>query len=385
MPVEDLEGLMQQVVVDSGLAEEGDFGELVGTAEEEETQVVPPAEEEPAPAATTEEEQPAAEQVTKPAEGEAATTADEDELDRELAGLGINAKDGQGRETRIRYSRFKKMWANREAKLKGDFEATGKKSVEQLQQQVQERDRRLSEVDVTNNLIQTNPGFYLQALLAVRPDYKDAIVQMAQQLTGGKLEAPANGPAGGADDDPMPQPDGVWPDGTKGYTPEGLAKRDEWFQRRIINQVDQRFKQQYGKPLETIQHRERMAAEQQMNARRVQQNVEIARKTYGAIFDKDFGQLGNINPDSQIMKVLNEHRNAQGQITIGFLEACALALVPQMQADRNTMREDLLKELQNRPAAARRSPAPAQVASKAEPPSTVEGIIAEQMRRANMI
>lgn len=383
MSIEDLIG---EAVTSAGLAEADEFGELV------------PVEEAPAePSEETQTETLTEEEVPTAAASEAATTedktdqksgAEEDDLDKFFAGQGIQPKDGQGREGRIRYTRMKKMWGNREQQLRTELTSAHEKTLGDIRQQIAERDRRLSEIDVTNRLIVENPTFYLQSLLAVRPEYKDAIVAAAKQF--GLSAAPERA---AVEEDPRPTPDVKFADGSLGYSDHGLQKLLDWNTRQAVKQAQAGFEKTYGQPIQTLQQRDQQLRQQQqeiaardMHARRVQQNVEMARKVYGRAFDDDFGTLGNIKPDSAIMKVMNDHKDPRtGQVTIGFLEACAMALIPKMQADRNKIREEVTTELRQRPAAARRAAPAAHVASSTETPSTVEGIITDQMRKAGML
>lgn len=372
--MDGIDDIIGNAAIESGIVESNDQGELVATEDE-----TPIGEETPE---TSPEETSEGTTQTEETPPEEAATSSEDDLDRELMSLGILPKDTHGRETRMRYSRIKKMWANKKAALDSEFKSQREKADTDWKRQVADREARLADFEQANRLIASNPMFYLQSLIAVRPEYRDHILAFAKQQ-GGTTAAAAS--AIQQTDDPRPQPDGVFPDGTKGYTPEGLQKLEEWNRRQTIRDVEERMAQKYGKPIETFQTERRANQERNLAARRVQENVSRARQVYGQAFIDDFGELGNIKADSQVMKVLNEHRDAQGRVTITFMDACAMALIPKFQADRNKMREEITEELKRAPAAARRSAPGAAVASKPAKSDTVEGLIAEEARRVGMI
>jgi hypothetical protein len=378
-----LEDLIGNAVTEAGLAEPDEFGELVATDETPDTPTTPETEEAATPAVEGE-EAPAVE--TTPEVPGTPSQPVEDELDKELQELGIQSKDGQGRESRIRYGRVRKMLDNQKKKLTAELTGTHAKSSGELRTQIQQRDERLQHVDATNRIIVQNPGFYLQTLMSVRPEYKQAILDLASQMGGGGTVQPGQQPAKPGADDPMPQPDASYPDGTPGYSLKGLEARDAWNRRQAVREVEGRFDQKYGQPLERINQENRMSAERTLHQNRVQANVNRAQEVYGQLFTDDFGTLGNIKKDSAVMAMMQRHTDPQtGQCSISFQDACAMALIPKLQADRNKVREDVIEEIRKRPAAAKRSTPAAQVSSTPTAPQNLEDVIAGEMRKHNMM
>ena len=167
-----------------------------------------------------------------------------------------------------------------------------------------------------------------------------------------------------------------------GYDENGLKQLEGWIQRQAVKNAVAAVDAKYGKPLQEITQERRAAAERQMNLQTVERNVAAAQKAFGKTFTDDFGQLGRINPNSEVMKVINANPG------MPFLEACAIALVPRLQGDRNKQREELLKELdaagKNRQAAGRLAPSTNQLPAKPANLSP-EDIIRQEMQNSGLI
>jgi len=373
----DLDELIGDAVVEAGLAERDDMGEFTETVEETPT---PELEETSAPGA--EEEAPAAEateeEAGKEGAGKKTPDAEGDELDKELQSLGIQPKDARGGESRIRYTRVRKIWDNWKNRLTSELTEKHGKAVKELEARATANAERLTYMDNVEKLINTDPRRYIDLLVMAQPAFRQ---YLNPTLFGGGGAAP-DGSGGGTAapvGDKMPGPDAQFADGSTGYSPEGLQKVLEWNTARTLKAAEDMFNKRYGKPLENLTTQQRTAAERQMHETRVRNNVAQAKRIYGQAFTDDFGDLGSVKADSAIIKVLNENKG------INFLDACAIALIPRIQADRNKIREDVIRELKERPAGARRSAPEGSRASAVPSAGSTEEIIAGEMRKAGML
>ncbi len=364
---EDLDAIIGGAVMDAGLAEENDMGELVATEETPSVEGTPstPDEGEAPPEPEVDADGKPVEKVAdKPGEG----LAEGDDLDKELQSLGVQSKDQRGGESRIRYSRIRKIWDNYKKKHEAEITQKHTDKIKEFETQATRTAQRIEYYDNLERIIKENPRRYVELLTMADPRFKEFF----GPTSGGPAPVAATG------DEKMPQPDAQFADGTTGYSTEGFQKALEWNTQRTMKLVEDRFKQQYGKPLENLTQSQRVAAERQMHETRIKQNVARAKQIYGPAFTEDFGDLGSVKETSAVMKVLKENP------TFNFLDACAVALIPKIQGDRNTIRESILQEMKERPAAAKSS-VPQGTRPAPVVPDTVEGVIAEQMKKAGMI
>lgn len=360
----DVEEIIGNAMQEAGMAEMDDFGQLQPTEGDDAPVVEGDEKVEPTVETKTDEvmDDKAKE---KPPEG--------DDLDRELASLGLHGKDEGGKETRIRYSKIRRIWENYKIKYGADLKAGHDKALAEVQGKLTTAQQRSDYMGKVEALIENDPRRYFEMLAAANPKVRAVLEQPVFQAAAKRGVEEAQG------DDPRPKPNAKFPDGTLGYDDEGLEKLEAWNRRQTVAQVSKQMEEKYGKPLHQMTEERQVAAIRQQSVERVQKNVTLARQVYGKLFDDDFGVIGDIKGDSAVMKALS---NGQG---LTFLEACAVALVPKMQADRNTMREDLLKEVNERPAAARRSSPEAAASESKDSPKSDEEIILREMRKARMI
>ena len=385
MPDTSLEAIIGGELENAGLAETNDMGEMVGVGDDsgDEGDSQASAEGEAATAA------PAGEAVVV-AEGETAAPAasepKKDELDAtdlELQALGLRAKNDQGLETRIKYSRVRKIWENYKIKHAKELEEKHTQALTPLQQQVQQFQERFQNIDAQEKLLASDPKRFLELLGTIQPAVRQFL---SPTVYGAAAPAPGQPPNGTtaptSADDPMPKPNAKFPDGSEGYDMDGIKALNDWNQRQVINKVTQAMEAKFGKPVEDFTRQQREHAEQTLHANQVKANVDTATKVYGKLFSDDFGTLGAIKPDSAVMATLKANPGMR------FMDAVAVALIPKIQADRNKMRDDLLKELdeagKSKKAAARPGPTANSIPGKGTA-NTIEETIAEQMRNAGML
>ena len=374
----DVEELIGQTLQDSGLAEMSDMGELVGTSESD-VQDRPQGQEAP----ESEPVEQAAAPAETPAEGaekpeEKKPEPEGDELDKELQQHGLRSKDDLGRDTRIRYPRVRKIVENMREKLTKELTGKHTEELTTLKQQLEQVGPAFQNYRAAEQLLETNPQRYFMAIAQANPALKQFL---HPSLFGEQVPQQQQQKAVPADQDPRPQPDASFADGSKGYSPEGLEKLEAWNRRQTLREAEALMEQRFGKPIQQLNEERRTAAEQKMQVETVQNNIRLAVQAYGKVFSDDFGQFGAIKPTSEVMKVLTQNPG------MPFLQACAIALVPKIQGDRNKMREDLIKELdtagKNRQAAGRPAPASSQAPSKAA--LSQEELIFNSMQQAGLI
>lgn len=377
--MDGLEDLIGQSLEDSGLAERSDTGELVGMSDspdQDDTQTAALAEGDGA-------ETPAAEVEAKPEEAKPEEKAEEekpeaDETDLELQALGLKGKDDRGVESRIRYSRVKKIWGNYKTKLEKEITERHQQEFEPVKQELETIKARVEPLMNAEKMLDTDPARYFATIGMINPALRQFL---NPALFGGQPPQQQQAQTPPPQDDPMPGPNAVFPDGTKGYDMEGIQKLNEWNRRQAEASITAKMEARFGKPIEDFTRQQRETAERNMYEERVKQNIATAQKVYGQAFTEDFGAYGQIKPTSAVLKVMKEQN-------LGFLEACAVALVPKLHADKNAIRAQVLAELdtagKNKLAASRPSPAQNQIPGKGAA-QTPEEIIAEQMRQHGML
>lgn len=365
-----MEEVIEASLIDEGLAERNTTtGELEGTAPDEGAT--------PSSARADEGE---AEGEESPAKA-AATTEEEDDLDKELATLGVQRKDGKGQEARFRYSRFKKIWGNKEKALRESLTTENQKALKERDDRIAAWQKRIQTQDGVEKLIKENPARYLELLSVADPRFKELV-------RGGASPTQAAAQVAKEEGWKVPDPDAQYPDGSQGYRVETFQKTLQGLAEHVTNttrkSVLDEMEKRYGTPLQTLVQDRREGEARRTHEQNVQTSVSEARSIYGKVFDDDFGALGKVKADSAVMRVITEH-NQRG-MPIPFKDACAIALIPKMKAERDTMREELMAELKAAPAAAQRSPGSQEsTGKKGGGDRSLDEVIMDEYRRQGLI
>jgi hypothetical protein len=195
---------------------------------------------------------------------------------------------------------------------------------------------------------------------------------------------------------PRPETDIVFEDKTRGYSPEQHDKLLSWVANTAAAKaVEDTEKRMLGR-LKPIEDQFRTAQSMQEELPRIRKQMDEARKLYGSLFDDDY-KLAN-EGKSEILALMQQNKAARQPYLdkqmnppvpyLTFEQACAHVLVPKLsskgQADRDSMRTELLDEINKRPAAAARTGATASSAAADSGPKTTEDIIRESIRRAGL-
>lgn len=306
-------------------------------------------------------ETPAEEVVADPAVEEAKPVVEVDELTAELEALGIKAPKEGERENRLPYSRVKKIVANAQKKLRDSHAAT----LKERETKFTAAETRAQQLDAIEKMVTGDPRGYMERLAIVNPEFRQFLDRIGV-VPEEKKPVVA--------DDPQPEPDGKYADGTTGYTPEGLQKLREWDRRQAVAEAEKRFDARLG----PIEKAEKVRAQQQRDHEYRQSQIPVingqiatASKTWGKAFDEDYAKQESGNSD--ILKYM------QANPDVPFDTCVAAVLVPKMLADRNTMRADVLKEVSTtsaaRKGAAAKGPGSATKSGSEAGPQTTEEII----------
>lgn len=275
--------------------------------------------------------------------------------------VGMSRIGVTGKENRIPYSRVKKITEKAvndvaEAAL-GRKLTPGEKAsdvvkqyvaqIPQLQGQVKDYENRLNTVGQFENVMSNNPQQFL-TMLSQLPAYQQffQFVENAYNaLQAGNYQPQGQSIAAGtgqpqqpqASEDAMPEPDQVMADGSKVYSMDGLRNLMSWQSRQTENRVAKQFDARY-KALESQYQPIRKEWE---NHQRVQSVLPVIRAQIAEA--RTWPQFND--HEAEITKALEQDRNLS-------LEAAYRKVVfPKLIADHNSMRQNIIKELQQAPTA----------------------------------
>jgi len=253
--------------------------------------------------------QPSAEDAAR-----AATVAEEAELDR-LLGEVDSPQRRPGRPNSIPQPRVKQMVSRARDKAAAEHVAKLKEHADKIETYEQQ----LQQVAQFESLMFDNPERFLDILRSM-PQYSERLTPRQQAQLQQQADPNAD----------MPQPDG--PDGS--YTLQGLQKLLEW----QSAQTEQRVMKRYAPMQEQWESQQQIAAAMPVIQNQLQ--------------DAASWELFAENQD-EILKVLQDD-SAQAE-RLGrrpqlSLEAAYRKVVfPKLRANRDTMRADLLKEINQQP------------------------------------
>jgi hypothetical protein len=326
--------------------------------------------------------------VASPAAAAADVPADEPQ-DEFSKLVGVPQLGFGGRENRIPYSRVKKITEKAADKAASDLAevALGRKlnpgekaldvvkahvaQLPELQTKVTDYETRLSSVGQFENVMANEPERFL-GMLARIPAYKEffEFVQKASDLmdsqaAGTAQAAPGQEPVTFAAGAGMPEPDEELSDGSKVYSMEGLKTLLAWNAQQVEQKVTKQFEDRY----KTVEP----AVKDWQEQRRIQAALPVVRKQIEEA--KQWPLFAE--SEEAIIGVLK----ANPQIS---LEGAYRQIVfPKLVAERNKVRQDVIREAQTAPTS---TSVPTRAASKPGPqtpngPRKLEDIIKEQVER----
>lgn len=285
-----------------------------------------------------------------------------DDIDNELAALGIKAPVEGQRENRLPYSRVRKIVENARKKLT-DAHTT---ELTTRDGKLTAAEARLKLVEQAEQLASTDPDRYLAMLAKSNPAYARFLASPAAEAKPAAKAVEAR-----------PAPDFTYEDGSKGYTEAGLEKLLQWNADQAVTAAVSRVEETYSKrfgPIEEQWKAQQVAAEQMP---RINAQIERAVKTWGKTFEDDY----KLNDKSEVLQYMKANPD------VPFDACVAAVMLPKAQLDRNKMRADLLTEINARPAAAAKGVLPvAKVGAPAtlDGPRRLEDVIAEAAAAAGL-
>lgn len=253
------------------------------------------------------------------------------------------------RENRIPYSRVKKISDSAVKTALTPVQAeltTAKQRLAEFEPRVTEYEGRLAQVAQFEQIMVNDPEKFLN-MLATLPQYQ----QIFSQLT----QAPATATPGA---DGMPQPDQRMPDGSMGYSLEGFEKYNSWrdaqVEKRITSQISERYK-----PIE-----QQWQAQRQLEAviPVIQKQIDEARQW------PQFKEN-----EATITQALQADR------TLSLEGAYRKVVFPNIVADREKMRKELLEEMRKAPTSTSAPGGSTRPGTPSTGPRTVEDAIRDSI------
>ncbi len=313
---DDLSERMALAVSDAtqdGTFETGDIGGE-GTTSEPETPETPEADGNSdgataLPADTKVEEKPATEEKVVE-KGEA-----EDELFKEL---GLKPRPDK-KENRIPYSRVKAITESQKKKQQADFDA----KVKDYNEKVTAYEARLTKIGEVEHIIANDPARYAEVLATINPKYKELFAKPGAAAVVAPVVA-----------DTPPQPNVKLADGSMTYDTDGLQKLMDWqaaqTESRIAKKYDERFS-----PMEKEWKAKRdYDAFIAQTAPKIQAQLDAAEKW--PLFTEN---------NKEILAALTDRTNPAPNLEAAYQRI----VLPKLQTNRDTMRAELLKELEKKP------------------------------------
>lgn len=292
-------------------------------------------------------------QPAEPAAAGDARSADDIAFDAELAELGLSAPKPGQRDNRIPYSRIRKIVANAKTKWSEKLKGEHTTELSARDQKIKDNEERAAQFDAAEKLIETDPERYLGLLAQIYPEkYK------------GYAKAKSEDPQTPQE----PQPDIKYDDGTVGYSPDQFAKLRAYERgeaARIAREdVTKEFNERFG-PME----QEYKAAQQgHQQLQQVRGDIGKLREQWGA------DHIDNLD----VQKAIIAHMDANPKDTL--VAATRTVMLARIQANRTTMRAEILKEMKGAKTAAAKAPAAPDKSDAANASESIDDIIVNAMR-----
>jgi hypothetical protein len=318
-------------------------------------------------------------EVPSPAKSEAPEAIPAEPQDDFEKIAGVKQLGVGGRENRIPYSRVKAIAEKQQRDLAesvvGRKLTKDEKPVDvvksyvaqlpELQTKVKDYETRLEAVGKFEEVMESDPEKFLGMLSRI-PAYKeffDFVRQAAQQPP--QQPAPTQA-APQPSDEPMPEPDELLSDGSKVYSQEGLKKLLDW----NAAQAAARVASKYDTQLKELEERYNPIKVDWEKQRRMEASLPVIRKQ---LEEARTWTLFN-ESEEEILEALRKDQS------ISLEGAYRQVVFPKLVAERNKVRQDVLKEVKAAPTA---SSMPSRAASKpgaaGDGPRSIEDIIRQQV------
>lgn len=210
-------------------------------------------------------------------------------------------------------------------------ESTLQTAREQHEQQIramrEHTDQQLAEARQQLQLLkiaEDDPDRFLAALAQADPRYAERLGARSGNGHGPISPSGPSTPPGGAPPTAMPGPDAHLPDGSVGYSPEGLKALLDWHAAQVQSQMESRYKP--------------VLDEHEMRAAVSAAEGRVRAKVQAALDWPGFAEA-----QGDIAKALRADR------TLDLHGAYMRVVIPKLKADRDAMRAELLAEIQGKP------------------------------------
>ncbi len=379
----DSADIVQAALTAAGIDDDGevppedpDIPEDTGEAVVEETPEDPAGSEEleaaiePATEGTEETVEPEAEEVKKAA----AKAVPVDEFDALLDELGFRLPKAGQKENKVPISRTRarmktalKKYADKCGVERTDLTGKVSKADEELQ-----TFRRADQIIAAGATDPAAARRYIEMLAAVHPAYKAFLAPVAADTTVAVPQALK-------DLGPKPGPDLKYDDGTVGFSPEQLEKRDEWLAASAEIRGYERSKKEFETRFGPIEQAHKSAATRAQEAPKVEARINAIRETWGEPFIAQERMETARKGSSDIAKYQAAHPG------VPFEQVVSAVLVARLRADRTTMRADILREMNGKKKAASKTTSQqTRVASPSAGPKTSRDLVSEALERAGL-
>ncbi len=357
-PITDL---ITEAVNDADLGDDttlGDTPEDLPITEGEETPpegvVMDDDEEEPV---VPEGEQPPAEKEPKDK-----PPVDPDDLtNEELAALGIKPLKPGERPNKIPRDRVIQMMG----KAVKQRAAAHKKALDEIVGKHATSETELVRFRQLDQLATTDPEKYVRTLAALKPEQYGRFAAMLDGTSpAGQTTVP------GAKDDPRPDPDAKFPDGSTGYSAEQHEKLLAWNRREAIRE----FQATMASELKPFKDRDKAQADYAARVEKVHQQVLDVKETWGALYPKD-----GTPEQTELAKYLEDHPE------LSFKAGVAAWMQPRITTDRKKIRSEVMDEVTKRGKKQERTP-PAGSKPGKEPNAeqSIDDVIMESVAAAGL-
>lgn len=285
--------------------------------------------------------------------------------------FGITAQSSSGRENRIPYSRVKKITD----KAVKDAQAEWSKNLEtgytpvtkyaELETKVKDYEGRLAQVTEFENVMVNDHGKFLQMLTRI-PGYSEILAPIFNPQTPAPTQTKVETPVD--PDADMPQPDERLPDGSMGYSMDGLKALQLWNRAQAKKEAMAEF----DTKLKAVEQRYAPLAESYEQYQKVQSVIPHVQKQ---IQEAREWPLFN-ESEEDIVKVLRENP------AFSLEKAYQTVVFPRFKADRDKMRTEILNEVKAAPRSTGVQGAPVRPAAQtqASGPRRLEDVIADSVK-----
>ena len=253
--------------------------------------------------------------------------------------FGISPRNLQGRENRLPYSRLRAILDRAKTGHAAELATSAARIAEFEKQQTGYQ----QQVDAMR-IAEENPDVFLKALAEADPRYAKLLAREAREE---QQEQPAQSAA------QKPQPDILLPDGSLSYSAEGFERLADWKAEQREKALDARYSERFGGMEKDY---------------KVQQHINAAiPRVQAQITDAQTWPLFKENQE-EITAALTADRS------LSLDGAYRKVVLPKLGNNRDSMRKELLAEINRKPAAASRA-IPGGAAPVNDGPQTTEDIV----------